>query len=145
MKYAIPTMQPHTMAKPRGFTLIEVMIVVAIIGILAAVAYPSYVEQVKRGKRADAQTALLEAAQYMQRYYAANNGFKDAVLPDGYKSVPKSGGTATYTIALAVGSDNRSYTLTASPEKADSKCGKLKLDDTGKKTTEYGTAADCWR
>ena len=51
------------------------MIVVAIVGILAAIAYPSYTEQVKRGQRSKAQTALLEAAQFMQRYYAANNSY----------------------------------------------------------------------
>ena len=55
-----------------GFTLIELMIVVAIIAIIAAVAFPSYQEHVRKTRRADAQTALLELSQFMERHYTAN-------------------------------------------------------------------------
>ena len=58
-----------------GFTLIELLVVIAIVGILAAIAYPSYQEHVHRSHRADAQRALLEASQYMQRFYAANMAY----------------------------------------------------------------------
>lgn len=136
---------PH--APARGFTLIEVMIVVAILGILAAFAYPAYKDQVFRGRRSGAQAGLMETAQWLQRYYAARNTYKDADtnLPDAYKSLPKDGGTKTYTVEVAVGADERSYTLTATPVTADAKCGKLTLNDLGQKGSQYGDVPSCWR
>lgn len=130
-----------------GFTLIEVMIVVAILGVLAAFAYPAYTEHVARGRRAGAQAGLMETAQWLQRYYAARNTYKDAdsKLPDSYKSLPKDGGSKTYSVELVVGDDERSYTLTATPEISDPKCGKLTLNDLGQKGSENGSVAACWR
>ena len=61
--------------KQKGFTLIELMIVVAIVSILAAVAFPSYQQHVLRGNRAEGRTALLDAAARLERYYSDNNKF----------------------------------------------------------------------
>ena len=130
-----------------GFTLVEVLIVVAILGILSAFAYPAYSEHVARGRRSGAQAGLMEAAQWMQRYYSALNTYKDAdkKIPDSYKSLPRDGGAKTYSLEVTVGADERSYTLTATPVSADSKCGKLTITDLGQKGSEHGDVPSCWR
>lgn len=65
----------------QGFTLIEVMITVAIIGIVSAIAYPSYTEYIRRGHRADARAGLLQAAQWMERAATATGSYPTA-LPE---------------------------------------------------------------
>src|ERR1700709_710648 len=89
----------HPRGRPGGFTLIEIMIAVAIIGILVAVALPSYTSYVQRARRADARTQLLLAAQYMQRFYAANDQYAKSrdgqdsinIIPDPLKRSPVDG------------------------------------------------------
>jgi type IV pilus assembly protein PilE len=148
-----PTLRGSSPGPRRGFSLIEVMIVVAIVGILAAVAYPSYIEQVRRGKRSDAQTVMMEAAQYAQRYYAARNSFDGANGPDyfgktGLAIAPKgvSAGQQNYNIVLTV-VDKQGYTLTATPVQPDPKCNQLTLNDKGQKGVVGGTGdvRACWR
>jgi type IV pilus assembly protein PilE len=123
-----------------GFTLLELMIVIAIIGILASIAYPAYTEHVKRSKRADAKTALLNV-QLAQEKYRANHtsygslddiGAADA-SPDGY-----------YEIAISGTPDATTYTATATPNYTDSACGTFALNQDGKLTTGGYASADCW-
>jgi type IV pilus assembly protein PilE len=139
----------------RGFTLIELMIAVAIVGILSALAYPSYVAHVQKAKRAEAESVMLEAVQWLQRYYVAHNGYTDAdtaLATTDYATSPKgsSGSAVVYNITLEIPSNsNQAYTLTADlavANDADS-CGSLTLDHTGAKgqSATGATAAKCWR
>ncbi|KXJ32827.1 MULTISPECIES: type IV pilin protein [unclassified Pseudomonas] len=136
-----------------GFTLIEVMIVVAIVGILAAIAYPSYMEHIRKGNRADAEATLMQLSQFMERYYTGTGRYSKTAnrtdVPDN-PAPPYPTGTP-YTFSISVGDAGASYTATATRNSsgvmANDKCGDLKLTNTGKKdqTGTGATTADCWR
>lgn len=72
--------------KHKGFSLIELLIAIAVVGILAAVALPSYQDSVRRGNRGDGQAALLEASSRMERYYYDNNAYTTDLTDIGYTS-----------------------------------------------------------
>lgn len=123
-----------------GFTLIELMIVMVIIGILGAIAYPAYSSHLQKSRRVDAQTALLELAQYMERYYTTNGSYVGAVLP--FTASPKDDATKYYNLSVS-GLAADSYTLTGAPTgtQASDSCGTLTLSQTGAKTP---TTSGCW-
>jgi len=133
----------------RGFTLIEVMIVVAIIGILAAIAYPSYQEYVRRAARADAQSDMLEIAQIAERFFTTNNQYAASragvafVLP--FAQSPRSGG-ARYNMNMAFPTPQTFVlqAVPAAPQAADA-CGTLTLNQLGVTGPNLGTdGRPCW-
>jgi len=136
-----------------GFTLIELMIVVAIVAILAAIAFPSYDEYVRRGRRAELQTQILQAGQFMDRYFTSNNStYAASVLPVGLASSPDNSSVANrlYDIALTNVTAN-TYTLTgtrtAGKGMETDACGDFTLLHTGEKNLANNTkpVAECWR
>jgi type IV pilus assembly protein PilE len=131
-----------------GFTLVELMIVVAIVAILTAIAYPSYTEHVRKSRRADAQSVMLEAAQFMERFHTENNRYNQdtggaaVVLPMYLRQAPKDGATKYYDLTLTPAPTQTAYTITATPIKAGDRCGTMRLAHTGVKTASQ---TDCWR
>ncbi|GAA0756419.1 type IVa pilus pseudopilin TppA [Ideonella azotifigens] len=126
------------------------MIVVAIVAILAAIAYPSYTSHMLKGRRADAETVMYEAAQYLQRFYAANNTYAGASLSgSGVSQSPKSGDVVYYEITLGdVANSAQDYSLQAEPKgvQLSDPCGTLTLSSTGQKgQSADATVAKCWQ
>ena len=150
-------------AKPAGFTLIELMIAVAIVGILATIAATSYQRQVIQSHRTDARTALLDLAGREEKLFSTTNQYSAIPSVLGY-------GTATTAVSFPVGSSNgtnyynvlittpdpaqpantNSYTITAtpipgSPQAADTTCTSLTVNQLGQQTaTPVPNTATCW-
>ena len=128
----------------RGFTLIELMVVVAILAIVIAIGYPSYRNQVMKARRADGKSFLLEIADRQERYYADQStytttitdlGFDDAIATDGYYQ-------ATITDD-PTGDLTLSYTIKVTPlgTQQNDRCAWFQVDSQGGKTA---SPADCW-
>jgi len=119
----------------KGFSLIELMIVVAIVAILGAVAYPSYMDSITDARRTDAQAVLMEAAQYMERFYTENNRYDEdtggtaVALPAQLAESPRDSGAKFYDLAVQT-STRSTYTLRATPKNAQAGDGFLELTNT---------------
>jgi type IV pilus assembly protein PilE len=154
---------PRRSRRSHGFTLIELMIAVAIVGILARLAYPAYMQSVRKSHRADAKAALLDLAQREERYRSTANVYTMTGSPDlGYptgttvtQAAPmpiQVGNGSFYTLEVTVLSTttppNLNFTARARPtgrQALDTQCGDFTLTETGVQgITGTGGAGDCW-
>lgn len=125
-----------------GFTLIELMIVVAVVAILAAIAYPNYQDQVRSARRGQAKADLVEYAQMAERFHTVNETYVGFVLPTAVS--PREGGTARYALALSTQTATTFVVAaTAQGDQANDMCGNLSLSQAGVKTSG-GALAECW-
>ncbi|WP_223621221.1 type IV pilin protein [Lysobacter sp. ESA13C] len=134
----------------RGFTLLELMVVVAIIGILVGIAVPTYQDSVRKSRRGQAKADLAEAAQAMERFYTMRNTYVGADLATigAPTKSPQVGDTAHYTISLNGAPTASTFSLQAVPSastgQSKDKCGTLGITNTGVKTPNDASLKECW-
>ncbi|MGB4858260.1 MAG: type IV pilin protein [Dokdonella sp.] len=125
----------------RGFTLIELMITVAIVAILAAVAFPSYQNQVRKGRRADAKSVMLDLTQQLERRYTTDRDYTNLAAVCGQSVQSPTTGTAWYQVSTVC--TPSAYTVTATPQgtQASDPCGTMTINPIGTRTP---ATAGCW-
>lgn len=135
------------MRAQRGFTLIELMIAVVIVGILVAVALPAYNDQVRKTRRAEGKAMLQQVMNHQERYYTSNNAYDDDLTElDAYDNDPVESAEGWYNVSAAycTAGDDQCVQLTATPQndQANDTCGNLTLTSRGQRG-ESGSG-DCW-
>ena len=133
----------------RGFTLIELMIVVAVLAILASIAYASYQNSVVNSRRSAAAACLLEVAQFMEREYTTRLSYANVTTLPALAC--RNDLAAFYTFSLNGAAQATSYSVQAVPQgvqaSADTKCGTLRVNQAGTRsvTGTGGSVSTCWR
>ncbi len=126
-----------------AFTLIELLITVAIVGILASIAYPSYVDSISRSNRTEAQRELMRLANLQEQYFNDNRAYTTDMTKLGMSADPFITDSGNYSIDASVAAVTFKLTATARGGQAsnDPDCSTLSIDETGKKTAASST---CW-
>jgi type IV pilus assembly protein PilE len=139
------------MNRVKGFTLVELMIIVTIIGILAAIAIPSYSTYVLKAHRSAAVTGVLDLATRQARYYTTNNTYTTSMTALGYAADPmplENANSHYYDLSISAG-DADGFTVQAAPvgKQESDTCGTFIYDDLGQRSmsTDGGTVAECWK
>lgn len=134
--------------RPRGFTLMEVMIVVGIIGVLMAVALPSYRESVLQGRRAEGRAYAMQVATAQERFFTMANTYTTSLADlklNAYSGSSASSSAYTIDVTAGPGGIGSSFVVTATPVENDPKCAALSLTETGQRLFNgTGTEKDCW-
>jgi len=164
-------MDPHNTQNSDGFTLIELMITVVIIGILAAIAYPAYTKYTMQSRRSDAYTALSQLANNLEKFYSQCSGYTSDIttaggvscttpapgpgtlgLGAGGNQSPNQYYTLSITTATANGAPPAGYLITATAQglqASDTDCRTITLDSTGAKRANNSGGTDtstvCWK
>ncbi|WP_303638588.1 MULTISPECIES: type IV pilin protein [Stenotrophomonas] len=139
---------PSAVLRPRlmqGFTLVELMIVVAVVAILATIAYPNYADHVRKSRRAQAKADLVEYAQLAERFHTVNNTYEGFTFPGGGDTInsPREGGTVGYTLGMETTQSTFTLTATAANAQVKDKCGDLSINQANVKTAG-GELSECW-
>jgi type IV pilus assembly protein PilE len=144
-------------SRPRGFTLIELMVAVTIVALLGAIALPGYGEVIRRAQRQDARLALMELQHELERHYLRSFTYTDRITEPrdagglGYRDLSRSG---DYRLSVRLREDGQGYLAEAMPEAGgrqarDTQCARFTVDEKGLRTaTDTGgtdTTAPCWR
>jgi type IV pilus assembly protein PilE len=146
------------MKRQNGFTLIELMIAVVVVGVLAKIAIPSYTAYMAKAARAQAKGMMLDVSQREERYYTNNGTYVTVAGPvatpanfPNYSGSSMSARKYDITVAAGTIADNTqtigtSFVITGTPSNgfSDSTCGVLKLDSTGAKTSSGTDSTQCW-
>lgn len=138
----------HTQRAPllrhSGFTLVELMIVVVVVGILGAVAFPSYQDHLRKGRRAATQAYLMDLAMRQQQYLIDNRSYATTASALGYTTVPTD--VSSYYTAAITTADGPppTFSIAATPQgtQASDSCGTLSINSAGTKSSSSGT--NCW-
>lgn len=135
----------------RGITLIEMIIVVAILGIVASLVYPSYLDRTRKSRRVDATSTLMNIAGEQERFFLRNNRYANSAAELGITESDNG----LYSIAIVPAGDGTEYVATATPiagksQEYDVDCTAISIDQLGRRLASGATAGDdtaslCWR
>lgn len=148
-------MRTGIQARQAGFTLIELMIAVAIVAILTVIAYPSYDQYVMRSKRAEGKALLQRIAGEQERFFTAQSRYTNDLTgakPGGLGFASNASERGCYTASIVVNNGGMGYVLTATPANSDkcgdqtrdTQCANLTIDNLGTKGASGTLGPDCW-